>query len=422
MSRLLRIALVGSFAVSTTASAGGYAVGEQDAAATGRGGTGVAALMGASSVQYNPAHLSRVFSIDAAVGGTGIAPLASAADPGSGTVESARFGLKTPPHAYAAYGNGQYGFGLGINTPFGGGLRWEDDFSGRFEIIEQNLQVFAGHLGGAYQLHRTFSLGASLTVYRASISVERRQDFVDSEGTVLLGGNGVGVGATFGASFAPSDRLRFGVTGRLPTSIGLNGRVHFEDVPPSFSSVAQDQAISATLPLPGRIAAGGALYLDSLRLFLDADYTMWSAFDRFAVDFEREETSDVDQPRNWENAFSIKLGVEKDLTDVATLRGGLLFDQRASPADTLSPSLPDSDRVGLSLGAGKDFGPFAMDAAYMFILFLPRASEGSAFPAQYTASAHLLALTFRLSTPPGVASRVADTSTNEPLIPTGDAR
>lgn len=74
------------------------------------------------------------------------------------------------------------------------------------------------------------------------------------------------------------------------------------------------------------------------------------------------------------------------------VRLGAVLDLAASPTDTLSPSLPDSTRVGGSAGAGYDFGPVRADLAYQFVAFLPRASTGEAFPAAYTASAHVLAL------------------------------
>lgn len=399
------------------ASAGGYQVSEQDAAATGRGGTGVGALEGAASVHYNPANLSRVFSLTGAVGGTAIAPMVSAVDPSTNISESAEFGVKTPPHAYAAYGNGKYGVGLGFNTPFGGGLRWADDFRGRFEIIEQNLQVFAGHVGFAYQLHKQFSAGLTGTIYRGTVRVEKRVDFVDHEGTAVLGGAGTAFGLQAGVSYAPTDFVRLGLTARLPSNIPLNGRAHFSEVPDSFDPLLQDQEINAAIPIPARVAFGSAFYLDSVRLFADFDYTMWSAFERFSVQFTQSESLNVDAARNWENAFGIRMGAEKDLTDVMTVRGGVFFDQKTSPADTLSPSSPDSDRIGLSLGGGRDFGMVRADAAYMFVLFVPRKAEGlEAFPATYNATAHMLAVTFRFNTPPGVAARSADRSDNSELI------
>ncbi|MBX5483032.1 MAG: outer membrane protein transport protein [Myxococcaceae bacterium] len=399
------------------AHAGGFALGEQDAASTGRGGTGTAALEGAASVHYNPAHLSRVFSITGALGGTAIAPFASAKAPGGGQAQSTLFGLKTPPHVYAAYGNGQWGAGIGVNTPFGGGVRWPDDFRGRYEVIEQNLQVFGIYAGAAYQITPHLSVGLSGILYRGALTLEKRVDFVDSDGTALIGGAGTAFSAQAGLSYAPAEAARLGLTARLPATVPIDGRAHFSNVPPSFDPLLQDQDIHTSVALPARIALGSAFYFDSLRLFADVDYTLWSAFDRLKVDFAKSDALNVDSPQNWTNAFGVHLGVEKDFTDVATIRGGAFFEQKAAPADTLSPSSPDSDRIGLSVGAGRDFGIVRGDVAYMYVMFSPRASEGStAFPAEYNASAHLLSLTFRFSTPPGVASKSADTSDNRELV------
>jgi long-subunit fatty acid transport protein len=85
------------------------------------------------------------------------------------------------------------------------------------------------------------------------------------------------------------------------------------------------------------------------------------------------------------------VGAERDF-GLTTVRAGAVLDLAASPADTLSPSLPDSTRIGFSLGAGRAFGPVRADLAYQFIAFLPRASTGEAFPANYNANAHVLAL------------------------------
>jgi len=43
---------------------------------------------------------------------------------------------------------------------------------------------------------------------------------------------------------------------------------------------------------------------------------------------------------------------------------------------TLDPSLPDSTRLGFSLGAGRALGPIRVDLAYQFVAFLPRTSSG----------------------------------------------
>ncbi len=372
------------------AVAGGFAVSEHDGAATGRSGTAIA-HSAPSAVHYNPAALSLLFGPRATAGVTAIAPSAVAHEPAGTGSTSAHGGLRTPPHAYAAYGFDRVSVGVGFNAPFGGGLRWPDEWRGRYELVEMKLEVLAGHLAAAYRIDDRWSVGAALTLYRVNVLLDRRIDFVDRDGSALLGGGGVGLGGGLGLQFRPEPWATLGLNARLPTPMALKGNAHFSNVPESFNEVLVDQPISTHLALPAKIGLGAKLDLSAVRLLVDAEYTFWSSFRSFEVDFSDERTPDVKQPRDWQDAPTFRVGVERDFGNTVA-RAGALFDGAASPASTLSPSLPDSSRLGLSLGAGHDFGIWRADAAWQLVTFLPRASEGEAFPARYAAWAHLFAL------------------------------
>ena len=232
-----------------------------DAAALGRGGTRVAGTSGPIAVRDNPANLSRMFSLGAALGGTGILSRSSGVD------GDLRFeGL---PHLYAGYGNGQVGAALGVDVP----------------MLDPGRDAVAGHAGGAWQITPELSAGATVSLHR-----------------------GLGLGVGGGVSWAPDHRLRFGLTGRVP----------------SFQ-------------IPGQLALGTALYLDAVRLFADLDAAI---------------------PREGVNAFGFRLGAEKDLGATTVLRAGVLFEKKSSIADV----------VGLTVGAGRDVGPIEADLGYMFVL------------------------------------------------------
>lgn len=388
----MRAALFSALLFCLPASAGGFAVAEQDAAASGRAGTATAIAGTASSLHFNPAGLGSLRGPSLTAGATAIIPSATAADPNSSERTQALAGVKVAPHVYGAYGFGKFALAAGFNAPFGGGLKWPDTWRGRTELVEMNLQVLAGHLGGAFQINEQWSVGLAGSLYRTSVTLDKRIDFVDSEGKALLGGAGIGFGASGGIQYAPIKELRLGLMGRLPATVAMSGRVHFDDIPGAFQNTLPDQAIHTTLVLPGKLALGAIAALPWLTLSADLEYTFWSSFKAFSIDFENPNTPDVNQARNWADAPTFRLGAERDF-GLTTVRLGALLDLAASPSDTLSPSLPDSTRVGFSAGVGRALGPIRADLAYQFIAFLPRASTGEAFPAQYTANAHLIALT-----------------------------
>ena len=392
MSRSICCALL--FA-SAHALGGGFAISDQDASASGRGSTAIAAASTASAVHFNPAGLGGLDGPAVSAGATLILPGATAADrtlgPGGPDVTASQAAVKVPPHVYGAMGLGRFSIGAGFNAPFGGGLKWPEPWRGRMELVEMNLQVLAGHLGGAWQITDQLSIGIAGALYSASVGLDKRIDYVDSEGKALLGGSGLGFGASAGVQYAPIAELRLGLTGRIPATVFMNGRVHFDDPPGAFRSTLPDQAIRTTLVLPAKVAIGAAAKLPWLRLSADVEYTFWSSFQTFFIDFENNATPDVNQPRRWDNAPTFRLGAERDF-GLTTVRLGGLVDLAASPSDTLSPSLPDSTRVGFSVGVGRALGPVRGDLAYQFIAFLPRASTGDAFPAHYNANANLIAL------------------------------
>lgn len=381
--------------LAAPALAGGFAVSEQDASASGRAGTGISLTGTASSVHFNPAGLGFLVGPAAQAGATAIVPSVTAVDQHANDTKAIS-GVAVPPHVYAAWGFDNFALGAGFNTPFGGGVKWPDDWYGRFELVEMSLRVLTGHLAGAWRAHQTLSIGASLQVSHVSVALRRRIDFVDSEGTAQLGGSGVAIGAQVGVDWTPSPALHFALVGRIPATAQLSGRAHFESIPSSFNGTLPDQAIYSSMTLPGMIGAGAHFDLRAVRLFADAQLTFWQSFERFQIDFEDPNTPDVDQPRHWSMAPTFRLGAERDFGKL-TVRAGLLADLSVGPSDTLSPSAPDSTRFGGSLGVGYSLGSVRGDLAYQFVAFVSRASSGEALPAGYMANAHLLALTLGYS-------------------------
>jgi long-chain fatty acid transport protein len=118
---------------------------------------------------------------------------------------------------------------------------------------------------------------------------------------------------------------------------------------------------------------------------------------RFPGDAERPEDEQLTQfeRRDWSDAWSVRFGLEvrPPVAPGLALRAGVVYDTSPSPSDTVSPSLPDADRIDASGGVGYVF-PWGLvvDVGYMYVRFLERTTTGDAFPGTYRASAHLLGM------------------------------
>ena len=61
-------------------------------------------------------------------------------------------------------------------------------------------------------------------------------------------------------------------------------------------------------------------------------------------------TDDVVLPVGYDDVWSVRLGGQYDIADVAVVRLGGLYESAAIPDATLSPSAVDSEKIGVGLG------------------------------------------------------------------------
>ena len=359
------------------------------------GGTGAASAEGASTIFSNPGALGFEEGFAAEVSGIFIIPQFSyeplrAID---GTRAAANTRLFALPTVFAAVPVGPVRIGLGAFANYGLGITWPSTFDGRFEATQSNLQTFTLNPTVAWRLNEHLSVGVGFDVVRGTVELVRQIDFLDSEGTLRLGGATWGFGGNAGISTHwLSDRLAIGLSYRSAVSLRFRGQADFT-VPAEFQQQLKDQDVKTALLLPHTVSLGVAFRATPrLRFTLEGTYTTWSTLDALVLEFT-DASINTTLRRDWTNTVSVKAGGELAVIPRRLFaRLGVGFDPSPSPASTLSPSLPDASRVLASLGLGYQQGNFSADLGYMFVFLLPRASEPDAFPARYSGLAHVIGL------------------------------
>ena len=91
------------------------------------------------------------------------------------------------------------------------------------------------------------------------------------------------------------------------------------------------------------------------------------------------------------------------LSDQWKLRAGYVYDQNPVPSDHFETAVPDSDRQGVSIGAGYTSGNITVDASYLYLRFKNRTITDSladdttptpnALNGTYKSQAHLAGIT-----------------------------
>jgi long-chain fatty acid transport protein len=286
------------------------------------------------------------------------------------------------PNLSFAVGSDRVWGGAVVNVPFAGGLSWPSDWPRRFEIVSSSTSVvrispFVGTRIGP------LGVSAGPHVDFAKLSVLKATDHISEEGSAELSLAGRSVGFDV-ALHLPLDPVELGLVYRSRSRVPLEGLADF-DVPSAFAATYPDQSVSSTLALPDRLVLGVAY--KTVRL--DVAATLWSVNQELV--FELPDSDDVVQTNAWRNSLAVRLGGEHELGPWQ-VRGGVYVDGVTGapvPAQTLSPSSPDSERIGLTVGAGRSIvDHVVVNVSIEHLRLLQRQSESpDAAQASYAGSA-----------------------------------
>lgn len=416
-------AVATSLAIGTvslnTAQAGGFALIEIGASGLGNAYAGAAAVAADSStVWFNPAGMLNLAPREFSVAGHGIAGDATFNNRGTNLSSllggaaisgNARedFGAETiiPNLFYVHRYSDDLAFGFGLTVPFGSSTEYDDDWVGRYSSVESGITVIDLNPTVAYRINDRFSIGGGISVQFLDATLSQA---VDSGGSCLglaaqvptlsqadclnaglapgnlatdsfaeITGDSVDVTFNLSVLFEPREGTRIGVAYRNGIDHELEGDADFT-VNPALAGVLQnaqlpifqDVSASAGADLPPQLMFSIAHQLNSrVQLLADATWTGWSSLEEIRVQFDNPVQPDSPTPLNWENAWRVSAGLNYQLNNKWTLRGGVAFDGDPTPnANFRTSRVPRDDTRWLSVGAGYRLNDrSSFDVGYSFL-------------------------------------------------------
>lgn len=361
---LLATALLWSAAISFGA---GFQINVQGLRQIAMGGTGSAYPWDASTIFYNPAGLSGLKGIQA-YGSLQflIVNTQYVQTPTEGYSARAKQAVYTPFNFYVGgpiKKDSKWGIGLGIYTPFGSGLTWDDDWEGRYIIRHISLQSFFFQPTASYKINNMVSVGAGFIYATGNMDIKRAiplQNEQGHDGEGELKGNANGIGFNLGAQLKANDWLQFGINYRSKVKMKVrNGQASFI-VPSSLKSNLPDTKFTTDLQLPDVLTASVAIKpLKRLTLTAEINYVGWKSYDTLRFDYETNTSAlqDSKAPRNYKNTLALRLGAHYQATNRLAVMAGCAYDPSPVADGFVSPDLPDADRWavtgGLSFNATK---------------------------------------------------------------------
>ena len=368
--------LAASFLLSAITSFGaGYQLNLQGIRQLAMGGTGAAWPWDASTIYYNPGGLARLKSIQVYASVLSIMPTTAFGNQQASAVTQKQ--AFTPFNIYVGgpiQEGSKFALGLGIYTAAGIGLKWDDQWIGRYMVQSISLSAISFQPTIAYRINDFMSVGAGFVYSTGSMDITQSLPVhgnygpgggTDDAGSLHLHASANGIGFNAGVQLKPSDNLQFGFTYRSQVNMGVtNGSATFV-VPQSLATSFPNTNFDTQLPLP-QVATAGVGYRtpnDRLTLQFDLSYTGWNSYDSLRINFTQHTSSlqDNHAPRHYRNTLTPRAGANYKLGKVVSLMAGLAYDPTPVTNGFVSPDLPDADRYVGSLGVAiKPFPRFTI--------------------------------------------------------------
>ncbi|MEZ5892193.1 MAG: outer membrane protein transport protein [Parvularculaceae bacterium] len=268
-------------------------------------------------------------------------------------------------------GGGLYA-GLAVYAPFGFNSSYDDTSVARYhgtfsQVVSGNVTAMVGlDLGGGW------SIAGGPRLQYFNLDLEGAIDAAGIEAAALmspvipgtddvffdLSADDIGFGYALGMQGKLGDRLTFGVSFSSKVKHDLSGDATF-DLAGSTSGqtllagagLFQDTGVSTSLTTPATIQFGARLEVtDRSRLMVSAAQTRWKSFDALTVSFDNPFQPAETTTQEWDNAWTVAVGGEKDFGRAHTVRLGLMYEQDPVNPDFASPRVPGADRLMATAG------------------------------------------------------------------------
>jgi long-chain fatty acid transport protein len=300
-----------------------------------------------------------------------------------------------PGFYYANSMNNGVSYGLGIYSPFGLGVDYDDDWLGRYHSTNSSMRTVNISPALAFTASEKLNIGVGIDFQYVEADLNKAVDFgtmcvvfeakgafpsgtctsqglstEQNDGSHALTGSNWAIGYSLGLTYDISEATRLGMSFHSATRHDVEGNSEFNGVPPLFSGSFQDSNASLTLMLPESLSLG-MRHAVSPRLEVMADYTWmrWSRYKKLVVSFGNDLPPVVEE-NNWKDSNRYAIGMNYRWQQEWLLRAGILYDETPIPdAQHLSPRVPDSDKLSLAIGSNVAFSDrLDLDMAVFYTL------------------------------------------------------
>ena len=385
LSLAITLGLLGSVA-STNSMAAGFQLAEYSATGLGRAYAGEAAIADGADAQWrNVAMLTYLEGTQVSVGGIYVNPNIDVEGKSSMSTESTKsedFAHDAfIPNLYVSHRvNQQLAIGFAVGTNYGMETDLGTDFTGTNFGNEASVITKEINVNMAYQINQQFSVGGGVRYVIAEGSFgaitpsETDLGLLGKlpKGTTLkyMEGTDEAWGWQVGTAWQINDANRIGFSYKSEVNLNLEGKANGFAFNPGSSTTKYNGSMELALPATAELASFHQLN-NKVAIHASFNWTDWSSFEKLVSDVNGSPLSSGKQTlkqENWEDNYRLAVGGTYTLNQKVTLRSGVAYDTSAVSDEHRTATIPETDRLWLSMGAGYAWSDnLTLDAGFTYI-------------------------------------------------------
>lgn len=380
----------GILTISSHALASGYQIWEQDIASIGNFHAGYAATANdASTAFYNPAGIPRIKNQQAMMGAAFVASdfkytgsisvnTLNAGDPVNVTNQGGASAVIPNIH-YVAPITEDLGFGFSIDVPFGSKVEYGRTSALQYASVRAETSIVDISPSLGYRIVDQFYIGGGFDVQQMTAQFD--QTGILGPGTDTSSRNhfdDTGYGYHLGLLYVPSEQTRIGLSYHSRVGHHLTGTSKFVGPLDGYNNDLPILSYNATVNMAAPAYTAISIYEQPWKQwgFMGSlIYTQWGTINAFTLNnlagiqnFDASTSVQVVVPQYFRNTWNLSLGANYYITDRATVRFGIGYDETPTTNTYRNVQMPDNNRYALALGGRYQAGKrVALDVGWTHI-------------------------------------------------------
>ncbi len=266
-------------------------------------------------------------------------------------------------------------FGVTAASYFGAGSDYDDDWAGRYYILEGKLTTFVFNPGIGYRVNKWLSLGGGVGAMYANFKNEAaiNNQLTDPgfpDGKIEFEDDDVDYAFNLGTLIEPREDTRFSIHYRSEVEFDFEDDAELKGLGPRLESLLnQDRKVKLEMTLPQALTFSGYHDLtDKLALVASVAWQDWSEFGQTSVSVEASDAKSFAVDNNFKDTWHGSIGALYRIADSWLWSVGFAYDSSPLDDEDRKPDFPMDRQIRLGTGLQYDWSEdVTVGAAYTYI-------------------------------------------------------